>query len=349
MFTTSTCVNLILTLRTQVLPPANGKKLWRVRRSVSTGNPASSDSNLSLECLNNSLRISAAGKQFMARRPPLKRPKSKPGMPKDFVFVDLSPVKSSEEEEVVSSVTSSASSSPTLATSISLSDKQSPLSLNESFSCSEDELYPNFNYSSAPMFDDSALLGLGLMNINYDTFQPQQDEMALQMQHEQLAFQRFLQYQSQFTQPAQMAPQAQQETHKRSKSSPTIPRRKSAGGFQFKTYKGPNTSVRKPLKKAHRRCASEPLQKLELSEISIPQYPQTPRNEPGLEDFLHMPKMDTMDAMNLMYIAYTPLSDLSENDDIDALQKPINLDMMGCQGSQFLFKDEFDLSLFVSI
>ncbi|KAG7663502.1 uncharacterized protein J8A68_002961 [[Candida] subhashii] len=89
-----------------VLPPANGKKLWRVKRSTSTSQAShnSAISQTSLECLKNSLQISAAtaaNGSFSARRPSLKRPKNKPGMPKDFVFVDLSPVKSeiSEKED----------------------------------------------------------------------------------------------------------------------------------------------------------------------------------------------------------------------------------------------------------
>lgn len=102
----------------KVLPPANGKKLWRVKKSqpsrnnsisshsstsksASNSSTSSHQSNASLnsiqtsmECLNNSLRIAAAASKFTIKRPPLRRPKNKPGKPKDFVFVDLSPVQS---------------------------------------------------------------------------------------------------------------------------------------------------------------------------------------------------------------------------------------------------------------
>ncbi|KAK6205500.1 uncharacterized protein RJT21DRAFT_132283 [Scheffersomyces amazonensis] len=89
----------------EILPPANGKKLWRVKRLISsdvtsTSNAATTHAiDSSVECLNNSLRISAAGNRLTTKRPPLRRPKNKPGKPKDFVFVDLSPVKTDESED----------------------------------------------------------------------------------------------------------------------------------------------------------------------------------------------------------------------------------------------------------
>ncbi|KAK6458770.1 uncharacterized protein RJT20DRAFT_4357 [Scheffersomyces xylosifermentans] len=109
------------TRHTKVLPPANGKKLWRVKRSVSAGSASHSSHNndthdttqldSSLECMNNSLRISAAANKFSMRRPPLRRPKNKPGKPKDFVFVDLSPVKNGDSE--VSTEEDGTTASPT--------------------------------------------------------------------------------------------------------------------------------------------------------------------------------------------------------------------------------------------
>lgn len=137
----------------KVLPPANGKKLWRVRKSTpnthqrsnslpgnkSTTSPILLKSNRScstssiasttatannntnnsspmqsssIECLNNSLKIVAAASKFTIKRPPLRRPKNKPGKPKDFVFVDLSPVQSdisSESESNTATITVSKS------------------------------------------------------------------------------------------------------------------------------------------------------------------------------------------------------------------------------------------------
>lgn len=341
----------------QVLPPANGKKLWRVKRSLSTGNPASLDANLSLECLNSSLKITAAGKQFMSKRPPLKRPKCKPGMPKDFVFVDLSPVKSSEDEEGSenSSVMSVATSSPTMAFS---GEKQSPLSLcDEFFASFEDEAFGNFTLGSdlqcgqQPMFENAPLLGLGLFNMPIGYAKPSVVELALQMQQEQLAFQRFLQYQSQFLHTPQVTQTPFQppvhtnpiNMHKRSKSISSIPRRKSAGGFQFKTYKGPN-SVKKPLVRKHRRSVLEPTLNIVVPELATSPF------ESELKDFLHAPRDDlSFEDIELFDLAYTPLTDFSDFENVETLHKPIDLDILhGCDTTQ-LFKDEFDMSNFVSI
>lgn len=331
--------------RIQVLPPANGKKLWRVKRD-SSSNPASLDAKLSLECMNNSLKISAAGKQFMSKRPPLKRPKGKPGMPKDFVFVDLSPIQSSEDDELASMSS---------ASSLSGADKHLPMSMtNDSFSSFEDDsgcfnLGGDCNYQAyQPMGDQ--LLGLGLMNMPNQYPQPSVVEMAIQMRQEQLAFQRFLQLQAQFlatphvTQTPVMPVHAPVE-HRRTKST-SSPRRKSAGGFQFKTYKGPNT-VKKPLVRRHRRCLLEPTVKLAAEASVSDNFDST--NSISLEDFLEEPTDSAASETFPQFdLAYTPLTDLSDFDTVDTLHKPIDLDMMaGCE-SHF-FKEDFDMSTFVSI
>lgn len=351
----------------QVLPPANGKKLWRVKRSVSLGNPASSDANSSLQCLNSSLRITAACKQFMSKRPSLKRPKLKPGMMKDFVFVDLSPVKT-EAEEI----------SPALLLLLMSLLAESPV-FDKPHDFSFDDI-------------DSSLLGLGLMNMPAEYPQPSVAELALQMQQEQLAFQRFLQFQSQFgmqtspqmtqlqmqTSPMQTNSQIQTQmsqlqvahpatpyTHQRSKLA-SLPRRKSSE-FQFKSYKGPG--VRKP---KHRRCVSESSVKRKSvtpsmgssdAGVSDAGVSDSGVSESGssdfspLQDFLHAPKdsdisLDysqtlSLDDIEQFDLAYTPLTDLLDFENVDTLHKPINLDMH-CDNSQ-LFKDEFDMSNFVSI
>lgn len=82
--------------------------MWRVKRKPSTSSGSASNST-SIECLNNSLKISTAAASYVVKRPPLRRPKNKPGKPKDFVFVDLSPVKS-EEQEVVPKVSAKSTS-----------------------------------------------------------------------------------------------------------------------------------------------------------------------------------------------------------------------------------------------
>lgn len=341
--------------RPQVLPPANGKKLWRVKRSVSASSTTSLDSNSSLECLNNSLKISAAGKQFLVRRPPMKRPKFKPGMPKDFVFVDLSPVKtaSDDENESVSSASSvmSATSSPT---------KESPLSLtNESFGSFGDEdafgsTFANYNYNQNQqcgfdLLDDNALLGLGLLNVQYDS------NPDFQMQQAQLDNSRFLQYQNQssnfVTPPMSAAPTFQATpapvapTHTRLVSCLAVPvqssKKRQASGFQFKSYQGPG--VKKPQRK-HKRCFSEPLRKPELmvcTQTQTPQQSVCSQHQPQFAD------AETLEYSQKMLqnfdISYTPLTELLELD-VEALQDPIDLDL-NC--TNLIFKDNFDLLSFV--
>ncbi|CAH2351129.1 hypothetical protein CLIB1423_03S00188 [[Candida] railenensis] len=117
-------------------PPANGRKLWRVpRKPLSTSNPVH---NSSRECLENSLKIVAAGKAYSTKRPPLRRPKNQPGKPKDFVFVDLSPVRSDEE---VASKKQKVSTSTSSVTAKSYPANVSPISeaSNDTFSISSDE------------------------------------------------------------------------------------------------------------------------------------------------------------------------------------------------------------------
>lgn len=283
----------------RVLPPANGKKRWRVRRLVSAG---SLDNTSSLECLNNSLKISAAG-SFMMKRPPLKRPKLKPGMPKDFVFVDLSPVKSESDLDVST-------------------EKQSPLSLcNETFS--DDELA-----YQAPLFDEN-LMGLGLMNMGceFDEYMAPMPSMVQNVglgqvtqmsQHNLQGMIQMSQHQPMMSQ-LQMGPVPVMMPTPPMNTPAQIPhkRSKSAGGFQFKTYTGPN-QVKKPRK--HKRCVLEP------SRIPLPPLPEM---ETGLEDFLHQPKLVP---------PYTPLSELSESEER-------HLDY----NQALFFKDEFDLLSFVSL
>lgn len=89
----------------RVQPPANGKKLWRVKNK----SPSQHESN-TIACLQNSLRITASGKKFSVKKPQLKRPKNKPGCPRDFVFVDLSPVKEEDNKKLPPSPVSSVNS-----------------------------------------------------------------------------------------------------------------------------------------------------------------------------------------------------------------------------------------------
>lgn len=284
-----------------VLPPANGKKLWRIKRLVSSGLPTLADALSSLECFNSSQKISAAGKQFMLRRPPLKRPKLKPGMPKDFVFVDLSPVKLEESgEEAVSSSNSSVCSSPTVDTVFSghLPSSSYSNTLNYSYNYASDDLY-------GPCFDE-LLLGLGLMGVEFpESMQPVEPQLPVNMGMQNGCFET-----PQFPQLAQFeAPQPVQQL-----ASPETPqhsqkRRKSAGGFTFKSYTGPGNGIKKKKTNNHRRCFSEPAKKQQVQKVQPPTPPTT------LEDFLHMPKVEQGQGFDLQMVdemapfSYSPESE----------------------------------------
>ncbi|KAK6462937.1 hypothetical protein DFJ63DRAFT_334513 [Scheffersomyces coipomensis] len=157
----------------EVLPPANGKKLWRVKRinSVSTDATSTTTNNntpvvdSSVECLNNSLRISAAGNRLTTKRPPLRRPKNKPGKPKDFVFVDLSPIKTDESEDDASTGSPNIDNIQLPSPNQSIIDETSSQNssmfdmpqLNDSFSAlstSSEDIFSSF--------DNSSILGSGI-------------------------------------------------------------------------------------------------------------------------------------------------------------------------------------------
>ncbi|CAD1811887.1 hypothetical protein FOB58_003981 [Candida parapsilosis] len=199
-----------------VLPPANGKKLWRVKRSVSSSSSShssnSTQSQTSVECLNNSLKIAAAASKFSIRRPPMRRPKNKPGKPKDFVFVDLSPVKSDEEEvhehthmletEAIagvknytppsSAVAASAAAGNTTFTPPTPFNEQLPsptVSVEESiFDLPALNEYDEYDASHVGETTPTEELGLGIMNLDVDWNQPQPiQQQQLQQAPQQMA------------------------------------------------------------------------------------------------------------------------------------------------------------------
>lgn len=261
----------------QVETPIYGKKLWRVNRTSLPG----AAKNSSRECLNSSLKISAAGKQFLQKRAPSKRPRSKPGQPKDFVFVDLSPVKSSDDESTFSCYSDFSAVSSSLSANTSVSSSPTAMSRNDSLSSNsyfeEEPEYP-VAQCSEPL-PEHELLGLGLLNLNYDLEAPQ--NITPQQQHDyQPMFATPIEAESTFCAPQystglestetfmpldmqrpQLAPiqteasyPSPEKTHRRARSVSTGSRRKSAGGIQFKTYKGPKNSQ---IQKVHKRCLSE--------------------------------------------------------------------------------------------
>lgn len=306
-----------------VLPPVNGKRLWRVKRSVSTG--GATDNLSSIECLNNSLKISAAGRQYTTKRPPLKRPRNKPGMPKDFVFVDLSPIKSDEDSDA-SSVVSALPSPVMSCTSSTLAMEPSMTEYNMA---DVSELNLSFEDS---VFDDSALLGLGLLNVSvdpmgFDMHAFEQDSVdPLDGFLPPAPIEQFVPLDASeimamplFAAPSCPEPQTLSAGHQRSRSMSQIPKSRTAGGLQFKSYAGPG--IKKPTRKVVKRCFSEPMP----HQVCAP-----------------LIEHDISQSYDLLY---SPLMEIQEPT-LDSLLQPISLDVFP---NPKLFKDDFDLSRFVAL
>lgn len=284
------------------MPPANGKKLWRVKRAQ--GSHVSLDALLLLECLNSSLRISAAAKKFVTRRPPSRRPKAKPGMRKDFVFVDLSPVRSEESEKLCDDVS--------LLTSLPVFDELLPLNLSMSS-------VGSLNFADDLLSEDVLGLGLGCDFGNYTTHFADQPSSYQPMAFPFPAYPCPHEPVPQYTPAPQMPQQTLTPPSTLVPLLPEKPKKKSAGGFQFKTYTGPS-GVKKPRKP--RRTMLEPT-KSHIAAAAAPQSLTPPPStysaesdflyepalyEPaGLDDFLHIGKD--------MGMAFTPPTDFSENED----------------------------------
>ena len=357
----------------QVLPPANGKKMWRVKRTPSTNSKEGQQSDSSRECLNSSLKISAAGKTFMMRRPPMKRPRAKFGESRAFVFVDLSPVKSEEDSKSITSVTSDAS----FEAAISPRQETAPIFCDEfSFMSTSSVSDENLEQSlarydlQAAMLDEDTLFGLGLMDIDYDFQQPvTNDYRALHNMYGlpeafDFLFPQFPQFPrySQFPQIPQqdqttpieqyatcnfVSPAPQPEAHittapkhRRTQSASAVLGCKSAGGLQFKTYKGPK-NVKKTIPRRVRRTLSQPTLEIKKSMDAMlpPQFkePITPTlqctatSENAVSQnpdyFLDLSTDDISSGCELLDIVYTPLTDYSEAETFSTLLEPINFDV----------------------
>lgn len=271
----------LLTIR-KVLPPANGKKLWRVKKSN-----ASEPSN---QCLNNSLRISQ-GEKFTVKRPPLKRPKNKPGLPKDFVFVDLSPIKLKSQEEIPEI---QQLPSPALSLPIDFSDSDSIDSvLDEPIGLGIDY---NWDYNYQPQYDQPQPIQYNEAQYNevqyneYDQYQKLLDtEKVLLQQNQQIQ-----QLQLQLNQLQQV----QLPNHKRSKS---LDGKKQ---IQFKSYTGP--------KKKNKRCVSESV--INTSNLNINNINNNNINN------------NTEDFNQLLNGGFTPNTDISDDDFKQELNMNLDLD-----------------------
>lgn len=222
-------------INSKVLPPANGKKLWRVKKMSSPIEPSN-------ECLNNSLRISQ-GEKFTVQRPPLRRPKNRPGKPKDFVFVDLSPIKVEQEQQTPQQLPSPALSFEMPMDSFSDNDssfdskmleEMDPIGLGISLDYNWDQT--NYTTDSNPTTANSEFSEYP--NPNQYQLKLFETEQVLLQQNQQI--QQLQQQLNQFQQ--QMQPPL---VHKRSKSLDL----KKKNQIQFKTYTGP--------KKKSKRSVSE--------------------------------------------------------------------------------------------
>lgn len=352
-----------------VLPPANGKKLWRIKRLVS-GSP-STDASSSLACFNSSMKISAAGKQFMARRPPLKRPKLKPGMPRDFVFVDLLPVKLDEDEKTNADLELQA----TLPENKLLETGFAPISENDvSASASDNSLYGsacslptvdncfldhspsssflgasvssatfgnyNYNYNYLASVEDfygldESLLGLGLVGVDFpESLQPQPVQQSpVEFAHNG----QFPPLQALPQMPVQLVPHVPVQNvnvpqyYANPQSFPV------AGQPEPQFQAAAPTTQFQP--QHNRRKSAGGLQfksytgpnrvKKRKTHRRCVSEPTKKQVKPSLEDFLHMPK-DQMDEM--APFAYTPPSEASEGE----TDRP-------------MFKEEFDYLSFIQI
>lgn len=343
----------------QVEPPINGKKLWRVKRSVLASSASSLELASSLECFNNSKKISAAGKQFMMRRPPTKRPKSKPGMPKDFVFVDLSPIKS--DSDALAPVTEASAASSVLSPILAISPHLpfSNTHENASFSCPLDEELAQYAPSAPAVFDD-ALLGLGLLNVDYD-FAPQPESYFAShadvsnmsaMRPDPLAYlplavsPEYPVYTHQTCYPN--TPRPQPVAHKRTQSTLALPRRRLAAGFQFKLYAGPNGVKKAAVPKRTRRSLSQPTASLTAALKAVD------HNMQPLAALLQSFDCDLLaflpqnnDSSLWLEPMYTPPTDYLDCEHLDSLLEPISLDVF--PGDNGKYRDEFDMSSFIAL
>ena len=339
-------------------------------------------------------------------------------MPKDFVFVDLSPVKSdasdiSSAEEPSTAATTPTQSPITSDTQSQYSTYQEDCALLDSISSLSDSDSIFSNMEKSNIFDTSFSgymqetesvseqgsndLGLGLINMDiqdweHTLFKPQQQaptqqpalstqaisqqlfgyQQAMMQQYQQIQLlQQQLQQQAQLQlqqqqleqniSPIQPSPESEIETmnpftHKRSKSTSEVTKRRSSGQFQFKTYTGPNK------KSKHRRVVSEPIKRQAIKYLSsAATAPSTPKAQPtiGLEDFMLLNDqinislnddslLSDSSANEQKYQSFSPLSQYSE---VERMPKNFDTSLLNCGVDEFIIlkQDEFEFTGFVSI
>lgn len=296
------------------------------------------------ECFNNSLRISQ-GEKFTVKRPPLKRPKNKPGKPKDFVFVDLSPIKAEQENQ---------QQQPQ-------QQQQTPQQLPSpalSFELPVDSFSDNDSIFDSKMLDDIEPIGLGISldyswdqmnyttnyndsnnnaNCNTTTTSPITETFAKYPNPDQYQLKLFeteqvlLQQNQQIQQLKQQLDQFQQQMkppmiHKRSKSLDI----KKKSQIQFKTYTGP--------KKRCKRSASESMITLnqvkqinnqipQIGQQNVQNFTPSPTNTQISQNFSTGLEEYTVFNQLLNAGSFTPITDYSDEEEFKSVDLNLDLNM----------------------
>ncbi|CAK9435326.1 uncharacterized protein LODBEIA_P57090 [Lodderomyces beijingensis] len=310
-----------MNINANVLPPANGKKLWRVKRTPSASHSKSSStdshssrhsSQTSIECLNNSLKIAAAAAKFTLRRPPLRRPKNKPGKPKDFVFVDLSPIKSDDVEQQEADkavpVKSKAQPEANPSPAANLQLPSPTLSLEDSlFDLST---LPNFDAPPTASASTSPDLGLGIMNLGIDWDQPAPQPFAHQNNNDLLyGYQQTMMQQQQQIQQLQRQLLEQQQRQAQPVLFHSTPALQSQPQFpQQQQQQQLHSPIQEPdfNQKRPRQCASSPT----AGQLQFKSYQPKPKHsrsssEASVRKPQHKKQVQAHRCMSLPYIPST--------------------------------------------
>jgi hypothetical protein len=326
-------------------PPANGKKLWRVpRRPLTTSNQ---EHNTSQECLKNSLKIVAAGKAYLTKRPPLRRPKNQPGKPKDFVFVDLSPVRSEEEVTTKQAVTTTNLAQATGSVYISPLSEAS----NDSFSVSSDEesMFSLYNDNTAVSTDHNDY------NNYANQLQMQDYGLGLSLDDFQFDMTSFHSNFNAYPYPKQQQQQQQQPTLKRADTTPYMigaatfaPQERKRAVSESFINKTP--SPKKPTL-SHRHTVSEitpATNGLEAFMMFNDQLCTAPKRE-ITHTTVPRSVLAASNAYDLHLGPYSPITDESEVEDFQHTQLGKPVDFINCDTyDQTKDPQFFDLDPFVS-
>lgn len=300
-------------------------------------------------------------------------------MPKDFVFVDLSPVKTDSDVSCDDMNSPLSASESQISTPNNTFDEmlfsECQLQLSISSMESEEDLFSNFDYSKVSnllgfndLYDSGNLqsaandlaLGLGISGIDWnahglqaqnsnnipmDTYGTDEFTLAINQiypNHQEHTTQNNI-YETNFLPNNETKPHIA-NNHKRSKSCPEVIRKKSSQGIQFKTYKGPNISKKKRIIK-HKRSNSE---------SSILTTPKSNINTPTVESLNNILNFGkefesnlNLNDSNEPLLTYSPVSEYSDFE-YNTLGKALKGEQAGCESSQFMNKiDNFDFNLFV--